>query len=489
MALAIGRLLDQSGNVHLGTGFVISTSRALTAFHCIGEHGSGAVVYQHVTLAFPTGHRVAATFAYGDPVTDYAVLLVVSELPADLKPVPLLTRGVPHEPFRAAGFPGSVEGPDITYIGGRLTAAESSIFGGVPAIQLFCDEGAHGLSLNGMSGAPVLVRDPEAAVGLVRWNPPRADAPQLGVGGIVFAAPANLIVESHPELANLAVPIAHEAKINGLRPTFEALSGVERDQLAHALKALHREKLAETAYHPFEPEWTTIPTWTLDLSIGGQPERVQKDLVRVLVRTIARGIEELCVTSAPEVQVLVLLKLRTEGDAWRVTVISPWHELVGYLTDNCPPRAAVDVWREATDKLAADVTHQYAVVLDALTPIAFRYRPALRQMLATNKVQMSDPEQFLQPQLCKTTSHFLNFVGTISMHYRMAETEGKTPVFLFEDIDNLFDAGLDHWFAWLYFWIDTSTLIDLDRLFVGAKNPEEYRYHYVPGAMPATGAP
>ncbi len=49
-----------------------------------------------------------------------------------------------------------------------------------------------------MSGGPVLVgQNPEGAVGLVRWNNPRKDAPELGMGGSFWACPVKPIVEQH----------------------------------------------------------------------------------------------------------------------------------------------------------------------------------------------------------------------------------------------------------------------------------------------------
>jgi hypothetical protein len=124
--------------------------------------------------------------------------------------------------------------------------------------------------------------------------------------------------------------------------------------------------------------------------------------------------------------------------------------------------------------------HKYAIVEGALTPIAFQYKPVLRQIVATNENQVSAPKQFLNPHLCKTTSHFLNFIGTLSLQTALKFPEGTTPIFHFDNFEQLFNAGLDHWFPWFYHFLDTGTFFDLKRLFVSTQDSEEYRYHYLP---------
>jgi tetratricopeptide (TPR) repeat protein len=81
---------------------------------------------------------------------------------------------------------------------------------GAPVLQLYADQSAAGLSLHGMSGAPILVgtSEAEAAIGLVRWNPPRESDRSLAVGGILYACPIKAVIERRPELGQNLVEVS-----------------------------------------------------------------------------------------------------------------------------------------------------------------------------------------------------------------------------------------------------------------------------------------
>jgi hypothetical protein len=366
--LAIGRLCDNSGTVSLGTAFAVSQALVLTAFHCIGDYESGSVLHEEVLLEFPIARRVNAKYVTGNHQNDYAILLLQEPLPSGLAPVPLLSKAIPHESFRSAGYPSLLQGPDITSIGGQVRTDESSIFGGVHAIQLFSNEGAAGLSLQGMSGAPVLVRNLEAAIGLIRWNPPRTTAPELGIGGIVFCCPVRPIIDQHPDLSNLIVEIKYDDKIADLLLILEDLRSNMREELSQALTLLHREKLAKAEVLALQPEWTSIPYWQFALPIGSEPEEVRNEFFKTIIRTVACSLEELFPRTITEVQILVLLRLTIDGNVWQLTLACPQQEVVAYLLDHTPPRVSVEKWIEGINKLTSDLRHKYGVVAQVGVP-------------------------------------------------------------------------------------------------------------------------
>lgn len=228
MEPAIGKLLDASGKV-VGTAFAVSSSRVLTAFHCIGDIETGKVWRKRVLLEFRTGDQIVGVYEAGRHFEDYAILSLQSPLPPEsLAPVPLFDEAYIYEPFRAVGYPVSAhqsddpEIPDIRTVGGQVMAVDASIWGGAPTIQLYSHQSAAGLSLHGMSGAPVLVgRNPEGAVGLVRWNYPRKDAPELGEGGDFWACPVKLIIEQQSEYADLVLC----ARVVASTPREEKIAG------------------------------------------------------------------------------------------------------------------------------------------------------------------------------------------------------------------------------------------------------------------------
>jgi len=137
----------------------------------------------------------------GDPELDAAILQLEKPLPDDLRPIALTGDTERLEPFVSAGHPRQ-EGPDISHIHGAIVAPQTSIFGGVPAIQLHSEEAGDEMPIGGMSGAPVLVDSGarRAAVGLIRWNPTRPDNPALSIGGTVYACPIQAIVDRWPNI-------------------------------------------------------------------------------------------------------------------------------------------------------------------------------------------------------------------------------------------------------------------------------------------------
>jgi len=191
---------------HLGTAFAVSDGIGLTAFHCIGNRKTGEVTYPLVVLEFPEGDPIAASVADYDHVSDFAVLKFEVPPPASLRRFRLAIDAPAHAPFRCAGY-AIVDGVDVTLTNGVIVSTTSSILGGVPAIQLDCEQAKAGMSLNGMSGGPVLVGNPEAVVGLVRWNPERYnwDESLIAVGGMVFACPIRSIVERCTELMQFEI--------------------------------------------------------------------------------------------------------------------------------------------------------------------------------------------------------------------------------------------------------------------------------------------
>ncbi|MER7756307.1 ATP-binding protein [Kitasatospora sp. NPDC097643] len=115
---------------------------------------------------------------------------------------PTLLRGWPLErPF--------TDDPDEVLA--TVVAPDARIFGQAPAIKLQAPEAAAGKRLPGLSGGPVLHWShrgagigTEAAVGVVRWNPPRPDGSALG--GALYATPVHAVTERWPQLRPLVPP-------------------------------------------------------------------------------------------------------------------------------------------------------------------------------------------------------------------------------------------------------------------------------------------
>lgn len=192
MSLPVGPIVDASGGADalLGTAFAVDSTTLVTAFHCIGDRLRDEVRHGEVVWLVG-GERLTAAYLAGDAAGDCALLRLATELPAASEPL-ALAAGPVGAAWRATGFPASLSDLGAVSISGTVTDPHGVLFG-TPAVQLFAEQSGAGFALGGFSGAPVLRRDDDAVIGLIRYNPPRPEAVELGVGGIVFACPSSRV--------------------------------------------------------------------------------------------------------------------------------------------------------------------------------------------------------------------------------------------------------------------------------------------------------
>lgn len=201
-ALAVARLADSGTGDFLGTAFAVTRRLALTAFHCVGDQDGiwAARVRCSWLTGGPSDMSEASVVDY-DTTNDVAMLQLDRPLPGNLDPVPLAAESASHDRFTAPGVLGELQELPLVAVSGEIVWPNGRLPKGADAIQLVCTESTAGLSLHGLSGAPVLTGRPQRAVGLVRWNPPRADDQALASGAIVYAAPVSLMMQRWPQLA------------------------------------------------------------------------------------------------------------------------------------------------------------------------------------------------------------------------------------------------------------------------------------------------
>lgn len=202
--MAIAALIDESVTPApvVGTAFAYARQSALTAFHCVGDRDRGTLSTREVTLRIGA-RRIRGIVIEWDHEFDYAILELAEPIPDGYQPIPLTTAVQPNVSFTSKGWPQSRPfRSDSVAVGGFVTDPFATIFGGRPALQLFCQESAAGLALKGLSGAPVLVesRDGPAAAGIIRWNPPASDGSGTARGGIVYACPMSALIPNSPQL-------------------------------------------------------------------------------------------------------------------------------------------------------------------------------------------------------------------------------------------------------------------------------------------------
>jgi Trypsin-like peptidase domain len=280
MTRAIGRLVSRPSNepagTTLGAAFFVSPHVGLTAFHCIGNRVTGKVVTREFDVVFDDGQAVAARFVAGDGEADFALIEVTEPFPRALRPIRLMRDARVGEPYRCVGYP-NVDGPASFAVGGVVRDAEARLFEQrVPALQLQAAEAAAGLSLHGLSGAPILVGSPEAAVGIVRWNPERSDESDLAVGGTFFASPMRHLVERRPELEEFVRPRREQLLLkDSLTPLLRrhTLFGgrdVELARLDRFLAGPGRTYLLVTALSGYG-KTALLANWVKRLEDAGEP--------------------------------------------------------------------------------------------------------------------------------------------------------------------------------------------------------------------------
>ncbi|WP_158812195.1 N-6 DNA methylase [Streptomyces fulvoviolaceus] len=203
MTLAIGRLSDAVTGAPLGTVFAVTDRFALTAFHCVGDRMNKKITVRRLRCTWEQSVS-DATVHSGDPLNDVALIRLKRKLPAGLYPVPVVAEAPVHAPFRAPGAPHDIQGVSLFAASGQVTWSSKRLEDGAHVIQLACSE-ADKLSMHGLSGAPVLLGSPPRAAGVIRWNEPRRDNPELAAGSTLFAAPFTAIIAKWPDLIPPAV--------------------------------------------------------------------------------------------------------------------------------------------------------------------------------------------------------------------------------------------------------------------------------------------
>ncbi|RLP93474.1 trypsin-like peptidase domain-containing protein [Micromonospora sp. CV4] len=204
---AIGGLCQDADNPSVealvGSAFAVSATAALTAFHCVGDRESKTVRHSRVSIWFHD-RFIPAEVVEPIPELDVAVLELEKDLPDDLAPLKIVNDARVQAPFTSIGWP--LERPFSPHyfaVSGHIVDVNGRIFEGAPALQLHCVQSAT-LSLHGYSGAPVLINGIDrAAVGLIRWNPERLEAPDFAIGGTIYATPISAVLSQSTYLQSL----------------------------------------------------------------------------------------------------------------------------------------------------------------------------------------------------------------------------------------------------------------------------------------------
>lgn len=317
MTLAVGRLSDAASSKELGTMFAVTDRLALTAFHCIGDRGTGKVWSRRVLCTWSKGVS-HATVQDGDHLNDVALLRFDRVLPCELEPIRLVRDVAEHTPFVAPGAPAEVQGVFVYAASGKITWPNARLQDETPVIQLACRDSAAGLSLYGLSGAPVLVGQPLKAVGVVRFNLPRDDRPDLARGASIYAAPSRVVLHRWPQLdsADTVDSVDLKALLRGLadRNSARDIVKIQVDLIQLLLiggLGLHAQDLR------YSPETRARDRVRIDVEAGSTVILARIDLRAIGVKAAEQELDgwlAACTQRTGQRYVGVL----TDGAEWRV---------------------------------------------------------------------------------------------------------------------------------------------------------------------------
>ena len=260
------------------------------------------------------------------------------------------------------------------------------------------------------------------------------------------------------------------ARIDELRREMEAATDEDgHRRLAQEIDTLHRAKVLRPGPAAGEGDWRPIPTLAYTWPTDGSDERFREG-VRTFMRLFAGSIAASLDAGRPEHQFVSLLRIQPGPSELRFELTCPYAEPLDFFR-----RIQGDGRDEARAQLKArtsdlDVQHKYFVKEGDVVPVVTTWRPAEHQLAFFNLNHRDDPRQFTNPYLTRTTSGFLNFVGSLEL--------GPDGVRAFTGLEPLMNQGLDQWFRWLYALVDTGVKLDPELLLVRSGNPEDYVYVY-----------
>jgi trypsin-like peptidase len=268
-------VISLPGRNSRGTGFLVDQGVVLTAYHVVQPAVAGGEIKAH----FPEVGLVAATLKESSPADDW-VLLSCPEAAA-IRPVDLGAPPFPGAPWKTYGFP--TFAPDGVSVGGQVRFTGDS-----RAIQLWCREasnGAEGLSVAGLSGAPCIVDG--KAVGFLKTA--LATEEWFTIGGILTASSLEVL----PARIRQRVTPADRKRAAFLATVAGLLEPVAEEVANHVLVDLLCADALETGTPPRE-RGRALAQALFPVSAATVEDRLQKgfDALREIRTRLPPGLDE-----------------------------------------------------------------------------------------------------------------------------------------------------------------------------------------------------
>ena len=232
--------------------------------------------------------------------------------------------------------------------------------------------------------------------------------------------------------------------------------------------AAYREKLMLRRRDDLPADLCALPAFDFRAPSKEVAPEIQKELVRGIFQLFASGIVEFWGTNQAELQFVSSIRHTLARGEFEFDFACPFPTLVELIQINLKDA------RRALGRIK-NLNIKYKMLLpdNARVPVVFVYVPNNNTLLVTNENHYGNPQQFLDPELCRTTSGFLNFIGTFLLLENIPDgaTHVETVIAKGNDVMN---RGLDEWMRWLYRLADTNMIYEQKRILVDPKNPEEF---------------
>ena len=256
-----------------------------------------------------------------------------------------------------------------------------------------------------------------------------------------------------------------------LRQLAQSDDSETRDEICNRLARLNRQKVTTWPGPAPAADWLTIPTYTLAMPTDSLPGDEVKVFIKGTLRMLAAALDIDGYAAPPDF--VALCRLSTDDDAVSISVACPYEHPLRLLEEMRSGPRQKKVRALVGDRSATlEIHHNYGLPENVYVPVVFSRESIGDGMLLMNKNHLAEPTQFIVPSLCTTTSSFLNYVGAMSIDHFLNGRKN----FYISAPELLMNRGLDDWFRWLYWLMDTGAMFDPSRMYVRRSDPEQYAY-------------
>lgn len=217
-----------------------------------------------------------------------------------------------------------------------------------------------------------------------------------------------------------------------------------------------------------------LPGFDFRAPLKSASPEVLKNLAKGMIQIIAAGLMEFLGSNPKDMQFVSLITLDHKQDEFTFDFYCPYLDLV-----KCVQSYANNI-ESAVGKISGlSINYKMAMPVSVRLPMVFVYQAKKNELLVSNENHFSRPEQFLDPEACRVTSGFLNFLGTLLMLNDMNDDDDdKHMKSILARGNTAIKRDLDEWLRWLYCLVDRNELYNTRRILVVKDDPERYFYDY-----------